>query len=81
MFLGQEHNPDLVLPSSTQQLSEEEEMDLFVKEGLRSQKEFDGFDLNQVGLVIKYSISTNESNVALNTSYNFTPNFIFSIDT
>ena len=37
-----------VLPSSSQLLTAEEESELFIKESLQSQKEFEGLDLNQV---------------------------------
>ena len=40
-------------------------MDLFVKEGLRSQKEFDGLDLNQVGFTTQ-TTSGKRSNEKLN---------------
>ena len=43
-----EDNADLVLPSTSHALTEEEESELFIKDTLRSQKEFEGLNLNQV---------------------------------
>ena len=48
LFLGFEDTSDHVLPSSSAALTDEEEADLFVKDTLRSQKEFEGMPLNQV---------------------------------
>ena len=43
-----ESTPDFVLPTSSRILTEEEESEQFIKDTLRSQKEFEGMDLNQV---------------------------------
>ena len=43
-----ESTPDFVLPTSSRVLTEEEESEQFIKDTLRSQKEFEGMDLNQV---------------------------------
>ena len=45
---GMESSPDFVLPTSSRVLTEEEESEQFIKDTLRSQKEFEGMDLNQV---------------------------------
>ena len=45
---GMESLPDFVLPTSSRVLTEEEESEQFIKDTLRSQKEFEGMDLNQV---------------------------------
>ena len=52
-----ESTPDFVLPTSSRVLTEEEESEQFIKDTLRSQKEFEGMDLNQVADFQKRFIS------------------------
>ena len=47
-ILGMEDTSDHVLPSSSPMLTDEEEAELYIRDTLRSQKEFEGMDLNQV---------------------------------
>ena len=47
-YLGMKDTTDHILPSSSLVLTTEEEAERFVIDSLRSQKEFDGFNLNQV---------------------------------
>ena len=43
-----EQRSNHILPSSAQVLNDEEEYEIFIKETLQSQKEFEGLNLNQV---------------------------------
>merc|ERR1719400_2665290 len=45
---GIDDKSDQVLPSTTQTLSPEEESEKYIVDTLRSQKEFEGLDLNQI---------------------------------
>ena len=46
--LGFEADSELVLPSSRKLFTDEEEADLFIQDALKSQKDFEGMNLNQV---------------------------------
>ena len=48
LIIGIDDKSDQVLPSTTQTLSPEEESEKYIVDTLRSQKEFEGLDLNQV---------------------------------
>ena len=48
LIIGIDDKSDQVLPSTTQALSPEEKSEKYIVDALRSQKEFEGLDLNQV---------------------------------
>jgi len=45
---GYEADSELVLPSSRKLFTDEEEADLFIEDALKSQKDFEGMNLNQI---------------------------------
>ena len=47
-FIGQHVDVNLVLPTSRENLSEQEEIDQFIIDTLKSQNEFQGMNLKQV---------------------------------
>lgn len=47
-FSGSESTPDFILPTTSKVLTDEEESEKYIIDTLKSQKEFEGMDLNQV---------------------------------
>ena len=45
---GSESTPDFILPTTSKVLTEEEESEQYIIDTLKSQKEMEGMDLNQV---------------------------------
>ena len=45
---GSESTPDFILPTTSKVLTKEEESEQYIIDTLKSQKEFEGMDLNQV---------------------------------
>ena len=45
---GSESTPDFILPTTSKVLTEEEESEQLIIDSLKSQKEFEGMNLNQV---------------------------------